>query len=92
MTSRSLGDTDNPVANKLIQNVLYEAIPIKELVEKFSIDETSLRNSLKKSLKLLYDWRNEHRPRPHLDDKVVLGWNGLMVSLIFTYCEVHCIS
>lgn len=34
---------------------------------------------LQESLQKLKAWRDEQRPRPHLDDKIVAGWNGLMV-------------
>jgi uncharacterized protein len=28
----------------------------------------------------LLEWRSAHHVRPHLDDKVLAGWNGLMIS------------
>lgn len=64
-----------------LQNVLFEAMSTQDLAEKYNIDLSTVEQSLERSRKTLYDWRNEHRPRPHLDDKIVLGWNGLMVRL-----------
>ena len=34
---------------------------------------------LQKGLDALYEARKT-RPRPHLDDKIVTAWNGLMIS------------
>ena len=27
----------------------------------------------------LREWREQNRPKPHLDDKIMVSWNGLMV-------------
>ncbi|KAF8321215.1 hypothetical protein DL93DRAFT_2052144 [Clavulina sp. PMI_390] len=62
------------------KNVLYEAQSIESLAKTFDIDHMTLLKSLQKSLMTLEAWRNHNRPRPHLDDKVMLGWNGLMIS------------
>jgi uncharacterized protein len=61
------------------QNILYRARSIEETAaaSEVSVDETRLvlRNA---SLKLLE--RRAQRPRPHLDDKILASWNGLMIS------------
>jgi len=61
------------------QNILYQARSIEETAAQHgvSVDETRivLRNS---GVKLLD--RRGRRPRPHLDDKILAAWNGLMIS------------
>jgi uncharacterized protein YyaL (SSP411 family) len=61
------------------QNILYQARSIEEtaLERGVSVDEARsvLRNA---SVKLLD--RRARRPRPHLDDKILAAWNGLMIS------------
>jgi uncharacterized protein YyaL (SSP411 family) len=41
--------------------------------------EQSIRHLLAESCEKLFAIRNK-RPRPHLDDKIIAGWNGLMIS------------
>eukprot|EP00096_Caligus_rogercresseyi_P010180 TRINITY_DN3615_c0_g1_i1.p1 TRINITY_DN3615_c0_g1~~TRINITY_DN3615_c0_g1_i1.p1 ORF type:complete len:696 (-),score=155.14 TRINITY_DN3615_c0_g1_i1:248-2335(-) len=35
---------------------------------------------LSEAIDLLYKYRRSHRPMPHLDDKIISAWNGLMIS------------
>jgi len=53
----------------LSKNILYEAVPIGD-ADRAAIDEARAR---------LLKARSK-RPRPHLDDKILTGWNGLMIS------------
>jgi uncharacterized protein YyaL (SSP411 family) len=61
------------------QNILYQARSIEEtaLAYRVSVEEarTVLRNATVKLSEL-----RARRPRPHLDDKILAGWNGLMIS------------
>jgi uncharacterized protein YyaL (SSP411 family) len=43
------------------------------------MDETEVREALAKSRATLLELRSK-RPRPHLDDKIITAWNGLMIS------------
>ena len=43
--------------------------------------------SLAESRKKLFDLR-AHRPRPHLDDKIITAWNGLMISAFARAAQV----
>lgn len=61
------------------RNILYQAHTIEETAAKFGIGEEELRQSLAASAQKLFAERNK-RIRPHLDDKVLTGWNGLMIS------------
>ncbi|PYL84312.1 MAG: thioredoxin domain-containing protein [Verrucomicrobia bacterium] len=42
-------------------------------------DEEAIRELLAQSRQKLFSIRNK-RPRPHLDDKIIAAWNGLMIS------------
>jgi uncharacterized protein len=42
-------------------------------------DEKAIQRSLAQSRQKLFSIRNK-RPRPHLDDKIIAAWNGLMIS------------
>ena len=42
-------------------------------------EQDEIRSSLKKSREILFKLRAK-RPRPHLDDKIITAWNGLMIS------------
>jgi len=61
------------------KNILYQAHPIPETAREFklTIEETSQR--LNEARTRLFAARAK-RPRPHLDDKIITGWNGLMIS------------
>lgn len=61
------------------KNVLYVARSFEETAEKFgrSIDE--VRRVIGECKKMLFEAR-EKRPTPHLDDKIITAWNGLMIS------------
>ncbi len=45
----------------------------------FKMSETEIEASLRDSRRKLFEIRAK-RPRPHLDDKIITAWNGLMIS------------
>jgi uncharacterized protein len=61
------------------QNILIERHTIAETAARFEKSEQEIRNSLAKSRDKLFAIRAK-RPRPHLDDKIIAAWNGLMIS------------
>jgi len=61
------------------KNILIERHTIRETAEHFKKSEQEIRESLAKSREKLFAIRSK-RPRPHLDDKIIAAWNGLMIS------------
>ncbi len=61
------------------KNILIERHTVAETAERFKKSEQEIRDSLAKSSEKLFAIRAK-RPRPHLDDKIIAAWNGLMIS------------
>src|SRR5882762_11764012 len=61
------------------KNILIERRTIAETAKHFKKSEDEARQSLARSREKLLSIRN-NRPRPHLDDKIIAAWNGLMIS------------
>jgi hypothetical protein len=61
------------------RNILFEAHTIAETAHHFEVDDKAVAESLKRTAAQLMEVR-EKRVRPHLDDKILVAWNGLMIS------------
>ncbi|MFL6569177.1 MAG: thioredoxin domain-containing protein [Chthoniobacterales bacterium] len=61
------------------KNVLFESAAMAETAKRFSLSEEQAHETLKRAREKLFVAR-EKRPRPHLDDKIITAWNGLMIS------------
>ena len=61
------------------KNILIERHSVAETAKHFKKSEDEVRQSLGRSREKLLSLRNK-RPRPHLDDKIIAAWNGLMIS------------
>ena len=61
------------------QNTLFRAFSAKKTAEFFKMEEPAVQDLLDRGRQKLFEARAK-RPRPHLDDKVLTGWNGLMIS------------
>ncbi|KAI0634762.1 hypothetical protein C8Q77DRAFT_1103957 [Trametes polyzona] len=70
------------------QNVLYTAHTPEETAKQFSKSVEETEKIIDASLKILREHRDKHRPRPHLDDKILTCWNGLMISGLSRTYEV----
>jgi len=69
----------DPYGKLTNQNTLIRALSDSEAARKFELTEEEVRDRLIKARKRLFEIR-EKRPRPHLDDKILTSWNGLMIS------------
>lgn len=61
------------------KNILHETRSLQELAEKYGKTHEELEKLLCAARKRLFDARTE-RLSPHLDDKILTDWNGLMIS------------
>jgi len=61
------------------KNILIQRLSLAGAAKHFSKTEDEIAASLAASRKKLFDLRAK-RPRPHLDDKIITAWNGLMIS------------
>ena len=61
------------------KNILYQRRSVPDAARQFSVTEDEVRRVLENSGRKLLE-RRATRIRPHLDDKVLTAWNGLMIS------------
>jgi len=61
------------------KNVLYAAYTLPEAARRFKRAESEIKAILDESKQKLLEIRKT-RPHPHLDDKIITAWNGLMIS------------
>ncbi|XP_042150570.1 spermatogenesis-associated protein 20 isoform X5 [Ixodes scapularis] len=69
------------------KNVLVVRESQESLAERFGLELPVLRSLLEDARRVLLEAR-QRRPRPHLDDKFLAAWNGLMVSGFATAAKV----
>ncbi|MEP4079107.1 thioredoxin domain-containing protein [Haloferula sp.] len=67
------------------QNTLIRRLSDSEAATKFKLKEDDVKSRLASASQRLFDAR-EKRSHPHLDDKVLTAWNGLMIS---AYARAH---
>ncbi len=61
------------------KNVLIQRHTVAEAAKKFEVSEEEMKKRLAASCEKLFEIRAK-RPRPHLDDKIITAWNGLMMT------------
>lgn len=61
------------------KNILIEVQTVAETARRFDKTEGEARDMLSEARAILLSIRQK-RPRPHLDDKIITAWNGLMIS------------
>jgi uncharacterized protein YyaL (SSP411 family) len=69
----------DPHAEFTAKNILIELQTVAETAKHFHKEEAEAKELLAKSRATLLALR-AIRPRPHLDDKIITAWNGLMIS------------
>ena len=61
------------------KNILYVAHDSLETAKQFKKRPMEIESIIKDAKEKLFKARSK-RPRPHLDDKILVDWNGLMIS------------
>ncbi len=70
---------DDPHGEFQRKNILYVAHSAAETSDRFGKSPDEVVRLLDQARRKLFVRRTE-RPRPHLDDKTITAWNGLMIS------------
>ena len=69
----------DPMAEFRGKNILYIPHSLAATALKFGKEEQEIHKILVDAKQTLFAARQK-RPRPHLDDKIITAWNGLMIS------------
>jgi uncharacterized protein len=69
------------------KNILYERQTFAETAKHFGRSELDVDESMRYRRATLLELRAK-RPRPHLDDKIITAWNGLMISAFARVAQV----
>ncbi|KAF1832004.1 hypothetical protein BDW02DRAFT_571491 [Decorospora gaudefroyi] len=64
------------------QNVLAITTAPPDLAKQFGLSEDEVTQILSEGRQKLLEHRNKERPRPGLDDKIVVSWNGLAIGAL----------
>lgn len=74
-------DSENDAHDELLnKNVLAIKTTPKILASQIGVSEEDVVKVIKESKEKLLKHRNTERVRPSLDDKIVLGWNGIAIG------------
>ena len=76
------GNVENDQHGEFVgRNILYQAATIEETAEQFGRPVDEVRAAIGQAEAVLLEAR-ARRVRPHLDDKILASWNGLMISAL----------
>jgi hypothetical protein len=63
------------------KNILYVDQPVEDIAIRTGRPANEVMDVLVRARKVMFDVR-AGRPRPHLDDKILTAWNGLMIAAL----------
>ena len=79
----NVASMNDPHDEFISQNVLaISATSTDALAREFGLTTTQLMDVIKNGKRKLRQHRDETRPRPTLDDKIVAGWNGIAIGAL----------
>ncbi len=78
---------DDPQGELAGKNVLIVTRSLEETASRFGLSAEATRDELAEARRRLFEARAK-RPRPHVDDKTIAAWNGLMISAFARACQV----
>jgi uncharacterized protein len=61
------------------KNILSEAFSVEATAQEYRLPPAEVEGCLRQASQVLFEARSA-RPRPHLDDKILVAWNSLMIS------------
>lgn len=73
---------NDPQDEFISQNVLSIKTTPSALAKELGMAETEIIEILKVGRRKLREYRENERPRPTLDDKIIVAWNGLAISAL----------
>jgi hypothetical protein len=71
--------TQDPHQEFAGKNILYQTVKIERAAEQLGLSQDKAKRQISGIRNKLLKAR-QNRPRPHLDDKIITAWNGLMIS------------
>ena len=78
----NVASQNDPHDEFISQNVLNVTTTPSNLAKKMGIPEASITQTLKSGRQKLREHREKCRPRPALDDKIIVCWNGLAIGAL----------
>ena len=69
------------------KNILIQRMDAAAVAGKFKVSSTVVHDAMNDARQKLKAVRDK-RPRPHLDDKIITAWNGLMISAFAKAAQV----
>ena len=78
----NIGPENDPHDEFISQSVLKIQTTPSILAKEFGISESTINEILKSGRQKLYQHREQNRPKPALDDKIIVSWNGLAISAL----------
>ncbi|WP_240744729.1 thioredoxin domain-containing protein [Desulforhopalus sp. IMCC35007] len=76
------GNVDqDPMLEFVGRNILYKSEPDGKITQRFKLSNSQIAASLAQSKEILLKARSA-RSRPHLDDKIITAWNGMMIGAL----------
>lgn len=78
----NVDEAHDPSDNFINQNILAVRRSAEDLSKQFNIPIQTVQESIRGAQAALKEKRDRERLRPEVDDKVITGWNGLVISAL----------